>query len=146
MNLGQFFSLLASQQDWYSRYPIIHFKGNQTYPLLFFSLLFTHLKNTSSLMMQSIDVSQEDTATILAKLETTFLGMSSLYWLKNITDLDEKKRIYWLNYIGAYTGPNHVVFFTNNQIIDENLIMRDFLILQIDPMIPAVFQLYPELQ
>lgn len=128
MNLGQFFSLLSSHPDWCNQYPITHFKGNQTYPLLFFSLLFTHFKNTSSLMIQTIDVGQEDTVTILAKLETTFLGMSTLYWLKNITDLDEKKRTYWLNYVQSYAGPNHILFFTNNATALSSKVHHEILI------------------
>ena len=58
-----------------------------------------------------IDVHQEDFSGVQAKLETSFLGQKTIYWLKNCIDLDEKKKKQLLTYLSGYSGPNIVGIF-----------------------------------
>ena len=110
MNLGQFLSH-AKAENFYSSQRLVCFKGKQTYPLLFFSNYFARMKCFYSGMVEVIDLAMEDNAVIRAKLETSFLGMHSWYWLKNFSDLHEQTKLSWLKYLVNYAGPHSVGFF-----------------------------------
>lgn len=108
MHIAQFFSKVDDAVFFHTQ-AVICFKGNQeAYPLLFFSLLFKRLK---TMPIISIDCVSEQWPTIQAQLETSFLGQRYIYWLGNISELDEKKKKQLIVYLGHYTGPNCVALF-----------------------------------
>jgi len=112
MNLNQFFAHIK-EAHWMSQHSVIAFKGANSYPLLFFSLLCSRFKESGSTMVEIIDVSGQENSHTLAALQTSFLGMPTFYWLKNLSELDEKKRTFWIHYLSSYQGPNTVAFFIN---------------------------------
>src|SRR5581483_839665 len=131
MNLAQFFS--KSTFSFFSdSHSVIYFKGSETaYPLLFFSMLFNHLKKTTDIPLSYIDLSQEDFNSIQSKLETTFLGQKTFFWLKSIVELDEKKRKQIKLYLDQYQGPNTIAVF----VPLEMQLVQDAAEIIIDPLI-----------
>lgn len=118
MNLSQFL-IQAKKPDSLVGYPVIYFKAgvtgfkdNQTYPLLFFSVLTSHLKK-NNLMVQAIDFVDETDAAIYAKLQTSFLGQKIVYLLQNLQELDDKKLRSWLGYLQLYQGPNTLICYVH---------------------------------
>lgn len=111
MNLSQFLSK-ASPSFFDNSQSILCFKGSSdAYPLLFFAMLCNHIKQTATIGFSYIDVQQEDFNVIQAKLETSFLGQKTFYWLKSAIDIDEKKRKQLNAYLVQYQGPNVVGIF-----------------------------------
>lgn len=89
----------------------IIFRGSD-YPLLFISLLQNKLKK--SYLVESIDVSDASIDTILMRFETTFLGQSIIFFIKNLNQGESKKITAVSNYIQAYKGPHSFFFFEDN--------------------------------
>lgn len=88
----------------------------EKYPLLFFSLLF---KQGIGISVETINTADEDTAAIVAKLSTTFLGNTSFYWLKNISALKGKKQKTLFVFLKQYRGPNSIAFFVNQDALSN---------------------------
>lgn len=104
------FPLLLDQTVMFSR-PVICFRAQQHYPLLFFSALLQQIKKRYDLPVEMIDLSVQDIASVKGRLETSFLGQTVFCWLRNISDLPIKTRKELLSYLATYTGPNKVAFF-----------------------------------
>lgn len=102
--------LLADPIILFSR-PVVCFRAQQQYPLLFFSALLQQIKKRYDLPVEMIDLSVQDVASVKGRLETSFLGQTVFCWLRNISDLPIKTRKELLNYLATYTGPNRVAFF-----------------------------------
>jgi len=95
----------------------ICFKGKKdSYPLLFFSLLFRQLKQTCS---HPVQVLSHDIGIALIKssLATSFLGQASLYWLKNIAAYKPKQKKELVSFLKHYSGLNGAVFFVDETIV-----------------------------
>jgi len=120
MNLNQFLSQIGSDGTTLSQHTVLCFKdasGNGSYPLLFFSLFCSQLKKNETILVEVVDLSGQERNSIESKLQTSFLGLQTFYWLKNITEIDEKKRAFWMAYLSDYRGPNVVAFFTHDQSV-----------------------------
>ncbi|MCX5921964.1 MAG: hypothetical protein NTX86_01420 [Candidatus Dependentiae bacterium] len=115
MNLNQLLAQMQKTPTFFYNYSVVCFQGNQNYPLLFFSLLCTRLKTFEDRTIEIIDLAEEDSARVQSKLQTSFLGLKVFYWFKNISDLDEKKRKFWLGYFQSYAGPHTLAFFVLDQ-------------------------------
>ena len=115
MDLLNFFTHIT-ESDFFDKHSRICFKGiaKQEYPLLFFSLLCVQIKKMGTIPVEVIDLAQADVVQTKSKLATSFLGNKTLYWLKNINDLRDKKRKEWLSYLQEYQGPNSVAFFVED--------------------------------
>lgn len=100
----------TSHSNFFNTKPLILFQGSGDYPLLFFSFLIKKLKS-QKIITETINLSQEDSATVKARLETSFLGLPVFYWLRNVTDLPAQKRVHWLDYIQQYNGSNTIACF-----------------------------------
>ncbi len=100
----------TSHSNFFNTKPLILFRGSGDYPLLFFSFFIKKLKS-QKIITETINLSQEDSATVKARLETSFLGLPVFYWLRNVTDLSAQKRVYWLDYIQQYNGSNTIACF-----------------------------------
>jgi hypothetical protein len=66
--------------------------------------------------MQIIDLSQVPCDVASAQLSTSFLGSRSYYWLKNLSELDAKKRAYWYSFVQQYQGPNCLFLFSEKSL------------------------------
>ena len=107
MNLRQFIATISGQQG-LPACTILAFQGTQ-YPLLFFSLLYEKLK--THLSLETIDCAENDVSVYMSRLQTSFLGQSMVYWLKNVNELDEKKKARFLDYLSNYGGPHTLLLF-----------------------------------
>jgi hypothetical protein len=90
------------------------------------------------LLVETLDVSLVEKAVVHAKLETSFLGMSTIFWLGNGTELDSRVNTLWVSYCARYKGPNTLFWFvsreqelpalTNALVVDleDHCSVRDF--------------------
>lgn len=114
---------------------VIHFvferekvKQKSLLPLLFFSF-FTKkfrelLKSKSSIFSETIDLASsysQENFVLKSKLETSFLGQKNLYILSGFQELKQKDSTSLVAYLENYTGPNYVVFFTDDSVNLDNL-------------------------
>ena len=106
---------LSGNPSWWQTYSVISCSGPE-YPVLFFSYFMNRCKKNGIGSMQVIDLNDAPTDNVSALLSSTFLGARNYYWLKNISELDAKKRSYWISYIKSYAGPNCLVVFCNNDL------------------------------
>lgn len=105
MKLRQFLSLVSDKTI--SSYTIIAFQAAD-YPFLFFSLIQEQIKTYASL--DPIDLQEQDLSWYMSRLQTTFLGQSMIYWLKNVDSLDDKKKSQLYDFLKNYTGPHTLIF------------------------------------
>ncbi len=90
---------------------LVCFRGQRNYPLLFFSLLFSWLKKQECHQIMFVDVDEQKESLIQARLETSFLGTSILYWFGNLAKLNYKTQERWITYLQEYRGPHTIAFF-----------------------------------
>lgn len=100
-----------SSPSWIAQHRVIKFTGTQEYPLLFFSLLLQYLKKQGIQHMQTVQEG-ESYSNLLHRFETSFLGMSSIYWLGDLQRYDQSVREKLIPYIETYQGPNVLVVYT----------------------------------
>ena len=100
--------------------PLIFFTGKK-YPLLFFSLLLTKLKQEKLLQVQRIDLRQMSVSQVISQFETCFLGTQSTYWLSDISVLDAKSRNQIISYCRMYSGPNRIMLFASDTVFAKFL-------------------------
>lgn len=109
MDFRSFLDASCSPSWWQNR-SVVYCTGNE-YPVLFFSCFVERCKKNSIGRVQVIDLADAPIDNISAQFASSFLGTRTYYWLKNISDLDAKKRSYWLSYLQCYQGPNCLIFF-----------------------------------
>jgi len=115
MNVSQFLDKKV-YPDVLSKNVVIHFKGEGTYPLLFFSLLVKKLKSILDMQIETVSVESNNLSQVKAKLETSFLGQQTLYWLQDVGSIKGKNKNNIIEYINAYKGPNIIVLFATNAV------------------------------
>lgn len=107
MHITEFLTLIKSAPA-QTGASVVYFVSEGPYPAHFFSQLLGWLK--ARIPCVSLDSEQYKLADIKAQLETSFLGSSMFYWVKNIDELDAATQKAWLSYIKKYQGP-HCVFY-----------------------------------
>ncbi|MCK5632575.1 hypothetical protein KAH94_02420 [bacterium] len=123
MDLFTFINNLSSE-NFLHQYKTICFKGlREKYPLLFFSIFFKQIKKQGMVSVETVKTPQEEPTSIFAKLSTSFLGNTSLYWLKNISEFKPKKSKQILDFLKIYSGPNNAVFFVDESALCK---IKDF--------------------
>lgn len=103
---------------------VVYFSGKQ-FPVLFCAQLIKNLKqqysNVKTVSLESCDWQQ-----LQSILATTFLGVTQLLWLGDISELAaaEKKKV--LAYLATYKGPHTVLCFVSDKevISDKNVIIN----------------------
>lgn len=100
---------------WWNKRSVVCCSSSE-YPVLFFSLLLERCKKNGVGQVQVIDLSDAALDTTSALFASSFLGARSYYWLKNISQLDAKRRAYWLSYVQSYSGPNCLMLFCENEL------------------------------
>jgi len=114
MDLSVFLSE-SKAVTWWQQRTVVYGTG-PVYPLLFYSFLLGSFKSQSIGPVQTLDLSQASCDTVSAQLSTSFLGTRTYYWLKNISELDAKKRAYWHSFIQRYQGPNCILLFSEKPL------------------------------
>lgn len=109
MNLSNFLTELATQNLKLHEYPVVCFQS-ESYPALFFSVLFRHpyFRNVVQ-SLPTLLVFEE----IRKYAETTFLGMHSCYFIGSIDNAEKMNNRKLLAYLTTYQGPNTLIFFQN---------------------------------
>jgi hypothetical protein len=112
-----FISFLNKAQDpsWWASQTVVCCTSS-TYPLLFFSNLLRTLRQHKIGGIQSIDLEEAGQDTTAAHLSSLFLGNRTYFWLKNIGELDAKKRAYWSHFVSTYQGPNCLIVFSDKAL------------------------------
>ena len=82
---------------------------SESYPSSLLSSLFASLKSRTH--CASLDTKQYKFADIKAQLETSFLGMRLIYWVKNVHELDAATKKQWQVYVKAYQGPHCIIYW-----------------------------------
>ena len=92
---------------------VVCFAGEGAYPVLFFSRVMSGLKRRHQSLFQTIDLADKSRQQALTMLETSFLGTSSVYWLRDLSALSTQEQSFWLSYCAAYKGPHTIWFFVS---------------------------------
>ncbi len=108
------------RDELFAQHSVICFTGSD-YPLLFFSLFFSQLKDGQSTPVTTIDLSDMSLSTIKAHAQTSFLGMRSVYWLRAITDFDRSHQRDLIAYLREYHGPNAMALFIDKQRVPKTI-------------------------
>ncbi|MCL4229692.1 hypothetical protein KJZ61_03335 [Candidatus Dependentiae bacterium] len=101
--------------DFLSQHRVMVYVGEGEYPLLFFMAFLKKLRSCENAVIESIDVQECGLDAAQLRLETSFLGNSTIYWLKSFDMLDEKKRKLWFKYMSSYIGPNSIMLFVDSE-------------------------------
>lgn len=110
MTLNTFLEQLQSPNFFTGTSRII-FTGTD-YPILLFSAIIERIKKIYPNGCRMLDVSEQDFAATVSNLEMSFLGAKTIFWLRNIDDLDEKTKKKLISYISHYSGPNGIICFS----------------------------------
>jgi hypothetical protein len=100
--------LQSSSSNLFNEKQLICFKGSY-YPVLFFSLVLNQLKQNYGSGFESIALSEHDLQSVLARLEMSFLGSRTMYWMRDIQELDDKTKKKIFLYLSNYKGPNTII-------------------------------------
>jgi len=91
--------------------PVVCFTSSAGYPLLFFSRAIRHLKTSQTMQIQAINCIGTNRQQVIGQLETSFLGATTLYWLRDLSALNAREQTFWYEYCARYAGPNGIWFF-----------------------------------
>lgn len=118
MNLVDFLNL-DSYQEFFLKNKLVCFRGSQ-YPSFFFSNFFS--KNKTKLRFLNIfDLEDEEIDKIKITFDTSFLGSSLIYWIKDLSKLDIKFSKKFYSYIENYNSDHTLVFFIDETVqINKN--------------------------
>ncbi|MDP3889106.1 MAG: hypothetical protein Q8Q25_01005 [bacterium] len=89
---------------------VVCFLGTD-YPLLFFAQLRMNMQGTSNGMIETINLKEIENSLFQSRLQTSFLGNSVIYFLKELDTLEQEKKQVVLTFLNTYHGPNTVCFF-----------------------------------
>jgi hypothetical protein len=106
----------ANSPLFWQKHHAICFTGAE-YPLRFFSALFLQLKQTNALVLpyQGIDITTHEKRQLYGLLSQSMLGSNTFFWLGNLSEeRDSKAATAFKEYVSAYTGPNTIAFFIQN--------------------------------
>ncbi|MBI2774560.1 hypothetical protein HYX58_00995 [Candidatus Dependentiae bacterium] len=124
MNLTSFMRTIDQAQI-YQDHAILALKAPE-YPLLFSSALLKKIKQQSALECVMLDLEQREDASLKAELSVGFLGQRVLYWLGDLSRLENKRHKVLLQFLSSYRGPHLIVFYSdlfesssNQQLIIE---------------------------
>ena len=105
MNLNQFLKYTTAEA------PFVWCFSGSTYPITFFSLLWSKKNSFFGLPCVSLPYSKENPHELYNHLETLFLGQAHFYWLGDLSHLDAKLKKKIITYSTTYTGPHRFGFF-----------------------------------
>lgn len=115
MQLIPFLESATNNQESLANHRVILFQAKE-YPIVFLSQFFAQLK----VQQHYFETIACDTLTpqeVFAKLEMSFLGFASLYWLTGMEDLDEKRKAVLIAYLKSYTGVHTVFGFVSPEVV-----------------------------
>lgn len=114
MDLHNFLTTVV-QKNKVLEHPVIFFTGEGEQPPLIFLRNFLYDIKSSGRHISIIDVQEQPFSQVIAHFETTFLGNSVFFWVKNFQALESKKRKEYIAYFSAYNGINTIAVFSNDE-------------------------------
>ena len=117
----QFFDILTDPLSCdFSRDKKVIALTGKSYNHILFSTFVKRVSEKFGLQIESpseaVEISQ-----LVPKLETSFLGSSKLFWLKDLSKLSAKALDAMLTYLSRYSGPHKVVCFVPDSVSPEGL-------------------------
>ena len=124
MLLQDFFKHINSSEFAFS--PGVQIFYGPNFPSLFFTLLKDKLKQITGNTIYFLDINNLEASNVKSTLETSFLGTSNVYWLGDLTSLNDSEIKLWVNYFKDYKEPHAVLFFLNDSVSQlQQLIKQD---------------------
>jgi hypothetical protein len=111
----------------------IFFTGDKELDPILFGSLVRDFLTKKTIQYTMLDVTAQPIAHTYTTLSTSFLGMASCYWLKNINDLDTKTQAALLAFLHSYSGPHQVIICVPD--LDPAPFSASWLGVQLLPMI-----------
>lgn len=111
MDLITFLSTVIQKTDQTPLPAVICFNAKQYSALFFYYLRMLFKKHGYTVQLLDSELFAHD-ALQRAQLETSFLGMTNVYWMSDTSELDGKQQQSLNSYIEEYRGPHTIVFFT----------------------------------
>jgi len=115
MELLPFLTSLTSPRS-LDPYNMVILQAKEPAPLLFNTALRARIAALGS-KIDMLDPAELDFALFRSTLETSFLGMSTRYWLYT-AELDERKQRQVLTYLGSYQGPHTIVVCVDEEHVE----------------------------
>ncbi len=111
MDFKQFLAQASQPQFWQTPKAIV-FRG-ESYPVLFFARLFTHLQEQGMPKRDTLVLSTTPPVEVQRTLAQSFLGQSNVYWLGEAPAKPTKKDEKLLDYLAHYAGPHTIAYFVH---------------------------------
>lgn len=91
----------------------ILFRSEGEYPLLFFSLIYQKIKQSSKHVQIISDT--QDFASLVSQLGTTFLGQSTIFIVPDLNNFDTALRSKIISFLVTYTGPHTIIWYMKKE-------------------------------
>lgn len=116
MQLKEFLDHISSDNNLFRNGSVTCFAVKEVHaiPVIFISQIIATARAHGS-MIESIDVANVPIAHIIAQLQTSFLGMGLIYYLRNCHELDKKNRQSLFEFLAVYQGPHQIVVCALNE-------------------------------
>lgn len=110
MQLSLFLDHIQKNSSYLEKEAVIPFiYSTDVLPIVFNAHLISYLKEKNN-TIELLDVEELELSHIFSRLQTSFLGMKLVYWLRGIENRDKKSRQQLINYLSEYQGPHHVIY------------------------------------
>jgi len=107
----EFVDFLKKPKDELLQMPIVCFTRSIGCPILFFLRAFQYLKASQTVPIQAVSCQSFNKQQVLSQLETSFLGETTVCWLRDLPTLNIREQSFWYDYCARYDGPNGIWFF-----------------------------------
>lgn len=116
MHLKEFLDNLHSNNNLFHNATVTCFAVKDAYalPVIFTTQVIAHARAHGA-MIESIDSVNISITQIIAQLQTSFLGMGLIYYLRNCHELDKKNRQLLFDFLATYQGPHKILVCALNE-------------------------------
>jgi hypothetical protein len=116
MHLKEFLDHISSSNNLFPSGLVTCFavKEPHAIPVTFIAQIIANARMQGA-TIEVIDVASIPTAHFIAQLQTSFLGMGLIYYLRNCHELDKKNHQLLLEFLGAYQGPHQILLGALNE-------------------------------
>lgn len=116
MHLKEFLDQTTSDGNLFRAGSVTCFAVKETHaiPIIFLSQIMATARMQEK-VIESVDFTDASLAQVLGKLQTSFLGMGLIYYLRNCYELDKKNRQLLFEYLSTYQGPHQILLCALNE-------------------------------
>jgi hypothetical protein len=87
----------------------VTFFVSRHYPLLFFSSLLQFFSKNKNSHITVIDLKTMSKNDVQRQLQSSFLGLQTIFWLGSFAQLSKGEQQVWLDYLSTYAGPHCIM-------------------------------------